>query len=152
MSPDADQEIHRDQHHFPEQEEQEQVQRNEHADHSGFQNQQRDEKAFHALVNRFPGSEDRNRREQRGQQDQKQAEPVDAQVVVNRRLRNPGAKFIQLIAGCVRIKAANQQQRNGEFDDRGGHREAANPHMVVIAQEQERSVPATGRNVRTESK
>ncbi len=40
VSPDADQEIHRDQHHFPEQEEQEQVERNEDADHSGFENEQ----------------------------------------------------------------------------------------------------------------
>ena len=40
VAPDADQEIHRDQHHFPEQEEEEQVERDEDADHAGFQHQQ----------------------------------------------------------------------------------------------------------------
>jgi hypothetical protein len=38
----------------------------------------------------------------------------------------------------VRVKAAKEQQRKGEFDDRRGHRQPANPEMIVVAQEQER--------------
>ena len=41
-APDADQEVHRDQHHFPEDVEQEEVERHEDADHAGLQQQQQD--------------------------------------------------------------------------------------------------------------
>ncbi len=138
VSPDADQEIHRDQHHFPEQKEQEQIERNENADHSGLKDQKANKEAFYALVDRFPRCQDRNRRKQRGQQNEKQAESVNAQVIVDRGLRNPGAEFFPLIAGGVRVKSTKEQQRKSEFDDRRGHGQPANPEMVVIAQQQKR--------------
>src|SRR5580704_13328132 len=50
VAPYADQEIHGDQRQFPENEEQEQIERHEHADHGGFNHQQRDEETFHVFV------------------------------------------------------------------------------------------------------
>jgi hypothetical protein len=41
-APDADEEIHRHQHHFPEQEEEQEVERHEGAEHPGLQHQQED--------------------------------------------------------------------------------------------------------------
>ena len=83
VSPHADHEIHRDQRELPEDEEEEQIERDEDADHGRFDHQQRDEEALHVFVDRFPGAEDRERREERGEQDQKQADAVDAEVVVD---------------------------------------------------------------------
>ena len=136
VAPDADQEIHRDQHHFPEQEKQEQIERDEDADDAGFKHQQRDKEAFYALINRFPGRQDRNRRQQRGQQHQEQAEAVDAEVVMNRRLLDPFVKLFELIACGLGTEATQEQQGNCELGDRGDQRQAANPHVIVTAQQQ----------------
>src|ERR1700733_9683438 len=54
VSPNSNQEIHGDQHHFPEKEKQEQVQRNKNADYSSFQYKQANEKSFHSLADGFP--------------------------------------------------------------------------------------------------
>src|SRR5579864_4608011 len=43
VPPNSDQEIHRNQHHFPENEKQEKIQRNKYADYAGFENQQANE-------------------------------------------------------------------------------------------------------------
>ena len=50
VAPDADQEIHGDERQFPEDEEEEQVERDENADHGRFDYQQRDEEALHVFV------------------------------------------------------------------------------------------------------
>ena len=57
---------------------------------------------------------------------------------MNRRLRDPGVKFFPLVAGSAHIEAAQQQQRKPELGDRGDERQAANPDVVVIAQQQQR--------------
>ena len=74
---------HRDQHHFPEQEEEEEVERKENADDADFQHQQHDEKFFHAVLDALPRRQNRNRRQKRRQNDQKQADAVDAEVIVD---------------------------------------------------------------------
>src|SRR5271170_4053299 len=50
VAPYADQEIHGNQRQFPENEEEEQVERNENADHGRFDYQQRDEETFHVFM------------------------------------------------------------------------------------------------------
>ena len=144
VAPDANQEVHRDQHHFPEQKEQEQVERNKDADHSCFEHQQRNKKALRAPVDRFPGGQHRDGREERGEQDQKQADAVDAKVVVNRRLGNPGVKFLPLEAGRFHIESPQEQQGKTEFDGRGSHREAANPDVIVAAEQKKRERARSG--------
>src|SRR5207247_5013771 len=47
VAPDPDQEGHGDQHQFPEEEEQEKVERQENDDHADFEQQQHDEKFLH---------------------------------------------------------------------------------------------------------
>ncbi len=78
VAPDADQEVHRDQRNFPERVEQEQVERDEYTDQSEFEQDQEREKFLHAMVDVFPGNQDRDRREQRGQQHQPQAQAVQS--------------------------------------------------------------------------
>src|SRR5205085_5863948 len=56
-APDADEEVHRQQHHFPEDIEQEEVQRQEGAHHACFQEQKQDQVTAHVLFN-LPARED----------------------------------------------------------------------------------------------
>ena len=51
-APDADQEVHRQEHHFPEDVEQEEVERDEDAHHAGLQQQEQDEVALDVLLDR----------------------------------------------------------------------------------------------------
>ena len=67
-APDADEEVHRQQHHFPEDVEQEEVQRQERADHAGFQQQEQHAVAADVLVD-LPAGDHRQEAEDRGQQD-----------------------------------------------------------------------------------
>ena len=53
-TPDADDEIHWYEHHFPEHIKQEEVERDEDAQHSGLQHQHEDVILFNAIMNRFP--------------------------------------------------------------------------------------------------
>ena len=80
-APDADQQVHRDQHRFPEHEEQEEIERHEDAQHAGLQNQKPDVVFLHALLDRGPRREDRDPSQQRGQHDQQERDAVDAEVI-----------------------------------------------------------------------
>ena len=113
VAPHADHEIHRDQHQFPEDEEEEQIERDENADHGRLDHQQRDEEALHVFVDRFPGAENGDRREERGEQDEKQADAVHAEVVVNG-LADPVVNFLELIARRCRARSrAAEAARSG---------------------------------------
>ena len=107
MSPDADEEIHRNQRQFPEDEEQEKVERDEDADHGGLDDQQRDEKSLHVFVDGLPGTENRQRREKSGEQHEEQADAVHADVVMDG-AADPGMHFHELKSGCAGIEARQQ--------------------------------------------
>ena len=55
-APDADQEVHRQQHHFPEDVEQEEVERQEDAEHARFEQQEQNAVGLHVLVDRPAGA------------------------------------------------------------------------------------------------
>ena len=79
-APDADQEVHRHQGEFPEDVEQEQILRQEDTHHAHFEQQEEDHEVLDALFDRRPGGEDRDRRQEGGQQDQQDAQAIHAQV------------------------------------------------------------------------
>ncbi len=54
VPPNADQQRHGNQHHFPEKEEEEKVEREKHADNADFQHQQHHKKFFDAVLDAFP--------------------------------------------------------------------------------------------------
>ncbi len=110
VAPDADQERHRDQHHFPEKEENEKVQRQEHADDADFQQQQHHVEFLDAVMHALPRSQHADRRQQRGQDHQEHADPIHAQVVIDRRGRNPRLVLGQRIARRADGHHAQQNQ------------------------------------------
>ena len=77
------------------------------------------------------------RRKESGQQDQEQADAVDAEVVMNR-LADPGVEFLELVVGVRRSRSrAAGASEIDEFGKRRGERDAANPDVVVRAQQQQ---------------
>ena len=109
-APDADEEVHRHEHHFPEQEEQQEVEADERAHHAGLQDEQEDVVLLQALGNRRPRRQDGDGAEERRQQHEQRAEAVDAEEVLRADRRNPRHAARRTgssgPAGCTRTTAA----------------------------------------------
>ena len=115
-APDPDDEVHRDQHGLPEDVEEEEIERHEHAQHARLEQQHGDRKLLPASLDRVPGGEEDERHEEGGQQHQQQADPVHAQVVRDAEGGHPRALLDELIGGERRVEACEQRHR-----DREGH-------------------------------
>ena len=138
VAPNADEERHGNQHQFPEKKEEEHIERKKNADDADFEHQQHDEKFFHAMLDAVPGSQNRNRRQEGGQQDEKHADAVHAEVVMDRRRRNPFGKLLELVPGRTNGHATQQEQREEEFRDGNNHGNRADELVVVAAEHYER--------------
>ena len=132
-APDPDDEVHRDQHQLPEDVEDEQVQREEGADHAGLEHQHGD----HELAHLHVADADRLRRQQRHwhqerrQQDQPQRDAVDAQVEADPQRSDPDLIHFQLEAGLIGVEVWQHQQRHQEGDERRQQAEAAVNRLLL---------------------
>ena len=118
-APDPDDEIHRDEHHFPHHVEEEEIERDEHTDHACGQHQQQRVETVFALRDVAPAAENRERHQKRGKEHQEERNPVHAHRVANAPRADPGVIGDQLHAG-----AGNERppQRNGDAKlDQAGH-------------------------------
>ena len=88
-APDADQEVHRHEHDFPEHIKEEEVERDENAEHAGLQHQHEDVILFHAVLDGVPRRERCEGTEQRRQQDEEQRDAVDTDVEVSAERLDP---------------------------------------------------------------
>ena len=102
-APDSDQQIHRHQHGFPEDKEQEEVQRHEDAEHAGLQDQEPGIVFLDAILDPRPGREDRDGSEKRGQHDKQERDAINAKVIAGADGGNPGIRraLLELEAGKV---------------------------------------------------
>jgi hypothetical protein len=137
MSPDTDKEGHGDEHYFPEQEEKEQVKREKDANDADFQHKQQYEKFFYAMADAAPGGENGNGRKESGQQHEKQADAVDANVIVDRGTVNPRMQLFERVALDIDGHVLEQQQGERELGDGDCQGEASNPFVIVAAQQKE---------------
>ena len=112
-SPDADQQVHGDEHGFPENEEEEEIERHEDAEHAGLQNEKPDVVFLDAILDGGPGGEDRDPAEQRSEHDQQERNAVDAQHVARADGGNPvaGRAFDELEAGFEALLPEHRNQR-----------------------------------------
>ena len=130
MAPECDEEIHRHQHHFPEKEEQEQVEREEHPDHAAEDPHQVQVEEADVALDLFPGTKNREHAEQSGQYDHQQRQAIERQVQVDAEALDPDVLELQrpvglgarsgrqlIIAGCPQPEADREQQRHGEQGD-----------------------------------
>ena len=88
-APDADEKVHRQEHHFPEDVEEEEVQRHEDAQHARLQEEEEDAIGADVFLDR-PTGPHRQHAEERSEHDQRQADAVQAEMVVDVEGRNPG--------------------------------------------------------------
>ena len=114
-SPDADEEVHRDQHDLPEQVEEDEVERDEHADHQRFKQEKRDHVLLHALRDGGPTREDRDRQKERREDHEGQGKPVNAHIIGDL-VAEPGVMLDELKAAVRRIELNEKHQRNREGD------------------------------------
>ena len=110
--PHADQEVHRDKHHFPEHIKEEKIQGNENADHPGLQQEQQNVILLGPLMNRAPRREDGDHPEKRGEHNKQEADAVDAQMIFRADRRDPLGGFLEGKGLLPRIPPAKQRKRN----------------------------------------
>ncbi|MNY19638.1 hypothetical protein D3C86_1530800 [compost metagenome] len=89
MTPERDEEVHRHQHHFPEEEEHEQVEGEEHADDTAQDPHQVQVEEANVTLDLFPRAEYREDTQQTGQQDHQQRQAVEGQVHVDAEALDP---------------------------------------------------------------
>ena len=149
-APDADEEVHRHEHHFPEDVEEEKVQRAERADHARLQQEQEHVVLLLAGCDGGIGRVDSNQAHQRRQQDQQQRDPVDAERVTDAQLRNPVellAELEQPVAGPFGIERGPEEQRDREVDCRGGGSDDLDEPRVCLIDEEDDDQRADQRDI-----
>ena len=101
----GDDEVHRDQHDFPEDVEQEEVQADEHPDHAGLQQEHAGVELFHLLPDRRPRGQDRDEAQDRGEQNQQHRDAVHSNQVFDLVLApaNPACLGDEAVAEGVRL-------------------------------------------------
>jgi hypothetical protein len=131
-APDADDQKHRDQAAFEEQIEQDQIQRDEDADHQRFEHEEGDHEFLDALLDRGPAGQDAERHQERGQNDERQRDSVDAQMVADG-AAEPGEVFLELKAGFRAVELGPGVEREAECHRGGEERDAARERVAGLA-------------------
>ena len=118
-APHADEQGHGDQHGFPEDEEEDEIQGAEHADHGRLHDQQADHELLDARLDVAPGRQHAQRHDQGRQQDQQQADAVNADGVVDAQApESNGQNSANWKSVGLRVKPPPELQRE-EGDGRG---------------------------------
>ncbi len=140
MAPNADQEIHGNQGHFPEDVEQKKVHGHKDADETKFEQQQQGMELFHALVDVAPTDQDGDGREQGGQNHQPQADAVHSHVVADVRRGDPNCVGYKLNAVRFRRNGPDQAEGNqerGQRQHQGGYADGLQPVFWYPQQDHE---------------
>ena len=129
-SPDPDQQVHRDEHGFPEHEEEEEIERHKDAEHAGLKKQKPDVVFLDAILDRGPGREDRDPSQKRGEHDQQEGNAINAEHIPRADGRNPVPRpaldELESRLEALRPEHWDQRQRNQEAGDREEVRDPPN--------------------------
>ena len=136
-APHADQKIHRHQHDFPEHIEQHQIERQEGAEHAGFQEQHEDQILFDLVTHR-PGGQQRQRHEKGGKQNQKNADAVDTDKILNADGRHPRHPLDQLHLAVAAVEAFENLERPEKGYRAGDQCNGEQPGRLAPRQKQKR--------------
>ena len=136
-APDADDEVHRHQHHFPEDVEEEEVERAEDAQHPDFEEQEEDVVLLHPLLDRRPAAQDRDEAEQGRQDHQQQRHAVHAQLVLDAEGRDPLRRLDELEAAVPPVVLQHGNQRDEEDEERAPGRDVADRLLVLLRHEED---------------
>ncbi len=108
-TPNADEKIHRQQHHFPEHVEQEEVEGQKHAQHARFQ-QQKQDAVRPDVLDDGPACPHRQHAQKRSQQHERQVDAVDAEEIIDVEGGNPGVADRVLDARRAEHEAAHRRR------------------------------------------
>ena len=139
-APDADHEVHRQEHDLEEHEEQDQVLGDERAEHAGVQYQDQDQEALGILRlgEVVPRVDDHQGHDQRGEQDQRKGDAVDAEDVpgvddVDPRLVD---HELEVAVGQVpHLEAPGGDDGDHQGDHRGDERDLLEQRLLILRDE-----------------
>ena len=109
-TPDPYQEVHGNQHDFPEDIEEKDINRDKGPDHAGFQDKKEKQILPDPLFHAAPGRQNHQRRKKGRQQDEEQADAVNANIVFDTEFADPGITLNELKLGGLAIKTGEQAE------------------------------------------
>src|ERR1035438_9673765 len=133
----ADDQRHGNQRGFPEEIEEEQVERNEDADHRGLEHRHKDEKFLHPVADGVPRDEHAHRHQEGGQDDQPHGDAIDAKVIVDVGVGNPGDVLLELEPALPADQVPRQVQRGEQGDQRDRQRKIADIAIAARKEQQQ---------------
>ena len=140
-APDADQQVHGHEHRFPENEEEEEIERHEDAEHARLQDQKPDVVFLDAILDGGPGGEDRDPAQQRGEHDEQEGDAVDADHIARADGGDPvvGRALDELEAGLETLvpEPGHERQRDEKTAEREDVGDPADGVFVVLGDKQE---------------
>ena len=137
-APDADDQEHRDQHRFPEHVEQEQVLRQEGAQHRELDEEHHRVEQLHALRDRAERAGHHQRAEERGERHQQHVQAVEADVVVHAPVADPRHAGLELQARHRTVEPGVQPGRQHQLQQHHAEREAAHGPVGEPRRERQR--------------
>ncbi len=114
-SPNTDEQGHRDKYEFPEDVEDEEVERHEDAEHTGLQQEHGDVVLTSPVVDRIPRPDDRDDPDEGRQNDQEKRDTVDTHPVRNAELREP-LDVLGVLKLRVLVEVLQHPEREQETD------------------------------------
>ena len=136
-APDADDQIHRDQHPLEEDVEQHAVERGEDA----IKKPRHDQEGRHVLRNLFldhdPARPDHEHRDKAVEKHQQHRDAVDAEKIVDVEAGNPLLGLDELHFGSADCEVGVKRNRHGEAGDRSDERQPARSGNIAVAMDRE---------------
>ena len=140
MSPNADQEVHRNQHHFPEHVEQEQIDRKQRAEQPGLEHQHEEAELARALFDIAAARvKDRQGNQDSSQKNQKQANAVNTNMVRNAESGYPVVLFGELVIRELRIELVQYIEAKRERKQREDERRVPDRTLFALHENEERA-------------
>ena len=137
-APDADDEIHRHQHHLPEDVEKEEIERRKDSKHPGLQEKQKDVVLLLSLAYVVPRAQRRDRSKQSREDDQNKGHPIDTHLIPDTDRWNPAVVLDELEAGFGPVICDEQRKRNQKADKRPDICKEPDPIRPLFAKEEQR--------------
>ena len=132
-APDADQDVERDQHRLPEDVEEQQVLGDEDADDRAGQQQHQPVVGARPLAAGPERVADRRRDHDDGQADEPEREAVEADVVRDVQVAEPGLLLLELEARLVEVEARDGVDPERDLDERDEQRDRRRPRTAAAA-------------------
>jgi hypothetical protein len=132
-APDPDEQIHREHRKLIEEEQHEQIERHEHSVHTGHERQQQRVELL-AARGHGPRREHARKDDDGRQKDHQQADPIDAELVVDAERRHQRHLFVELEArGQRRVAVVGQVEAERQHGGDAGRRDGNETHRERTA-------------------